>query len=127
MQPRLLKTIQAEYVQETYSGKNLSGWKPVGDRVLVKSDKVAETNSGGIIIPDDMQSRMNMASTTGVVIELGDDAFKWNSDRTRPFEGSVPKVGQRIVHVKYAGVEIIGTDGEIYRMMDDKEIGGIQL
>lgn len=127
MQPRLLKTIQAEYVQETYSGKNLSGWKPVGDRVLVKSDKVSTHTSGNILIPDDMQTRMNMASTTGIIIELGDDAFKWNSDRTRRFEGNVPKVGQRIVHVKYAGVEIIGTDGEVYRMMDDKEIGGIQL
>lgn len=127
MQPRLLKTIQAEYVQETFSGKNLSNWKPVGDRVLVKSDKVSAQSSGGVHLPEDMQARMNMASTTGVIIELGDDAFKWNSDRTRRFEGNVPKVGQRIVHVKYAGVEIIGADGEVYRMMDDKEIGGIQL
>lgn len=127
MQPRLLKTIQAEYVQEQFTGKNLSGWKPVGDRVLVKSDKAANKTSGGVDLPDDMVSRMNMASTTGVIIELGDDAFKWNSDRTRRFEGNLPKVGQRVVHVKYAGVEISGADGDVYRMMDDKEIGGIQL
>lgn len=127
MQPKLLRTIQAEYVQGKYTGKNTSNWKPVGDRVLVRPDKAASINTGGVHIPDDLVSRMNMASTTGVIIELGDDAFKWNSDRTRRFEGNIPTPGQRVVFVKYAGVEIIGADGDVYRMMDDKEIGGIQL
>jgi chaperonin GroES len=77
-------------------------------------------------LPDDVVDRAQMSSSSGVIVEAGDDAFAWNSDRTRPFTGERPKAGDRVFFDKYAGKVILGDDGVEYRLMDDASIGGVR-
>jgi chaperonin GroES len=73
-----------------------------------------------------MVERMQLAAITGVIVECGEEAFKWNADRTRPYEGYKPQPGDRVIFEKYAGKPILGDDAKHYRIMDDKAIGGIK-
>lgn len=124
--PKVLRQYHVEYLPAPYMGQNRSGWQPLGDYVLVRPDLVAKKSSGGIELPEDIAERMTLAAITGVVIECGSEAFKWNADRTRPFDGDPPRPGDRIIFEKYAGKPILGDDGAHYRIIDDKAIGGIK-
>lgn len=126
METKLLRQYHVEYKEAPYLGSNRSGWAPIGDYVLVQPDAIAKQSSGGIELPDDIAERMQLAAITGVIIECGEEAFKWNADRTRPFEGEKPQAGDRVIFEKYAGKPILGEDGITYRILDDKAIGGIK-
>jgi co-chaperonin GroES (HSP10) len=97
----------------------------LGDRVLILPDTAASV-VGKIQLPDDVRERAQLSGSTGVIIQIGDDAFTWNFDRSRPWAGYRPKAGDRIYFDRYAGKEILGDDGHVYRLMDDKCIGGVQ-
>lgn len=127
MEAKLLKTTQAEYVEGQYAGKNESGYRPIGDRILVLPDVAAAKTTGNVLIPDDVQERQSYAAETGIIIELGDTAFLWNSDRTRKFEGERPKIGDRVFFDRYSGGTLKGRDGKLYRFMDDKAIGAVSV
>lgn len=126
MQKKILKFDQVEYEPEEWAGKDESGINPIGDRVLILPDKVKSKTSGGVYITDDLTMRHNLGATTGTVIALGDDAYTWNSDRTRPWSGSKPQIGQRVYFERYAGVIYPGDDGKAYRVVDDKCIGAVR-
>lgn len=51
-------------------------WKPIGDQVLLKIEKVAEKTKGGIIIVD-----REMQFTQGKVIATGDGLFTQTGNR----------------------------------------------
>ena len=125
MKPRLLTTRRAEYIPAPYFGKNESGCTPIGDRVLVRPD-IAASSSGNIKLPQEVQDRAQLAGGTGVLIARGDDAFFWNTDRTKLWSGYRPSEGDRVYFERYAGKVILGDDGVEYRLMDDKCIGGVQ-
>lgn len=124
---RLLRktSLGAQYVETDYNGQNESGWHPIGDTVLVMCDKPVTKTSGGIIITETMQEAHRAAAETGVVVEIADGAFLWNSDGTR-FEGYKPRPGDRICFTRYAGQLHIGADGLEYRIMEAKCIGAVQ-
>jgi chaperonin GroES len=126
VQPRILKTIHAEYIPAPYMGVNKSGVSPFGEYVLVRPDTIATTTSGGVQLPEDVAARHQLAAITGVVIECGDEAFKWSADRTRRIEGRVPRPGDRVVFEKYAGMPFLGEDKNNYRLFEDKCIAAIQ-
>src|SRR4051812_8816457 len=84
MQPKLIAIQKAGYLPAMYGGQNESGCTPLGDRVLILPDQAMSTTTGGIELPPDVQTRAQLSGTSGVVIEMGDDAFKWNFDRSRP-------------------------------------------
>jgi len=94
--------------------------------VLVRADIAMSATTGGIAIPEQMQERAQLAGSTGVLIEVGEDAFSWNFDRSRPWQGYKPVAGDRVYFDRYAGKIILGKDGVEYRIMDDKCIGGIE-
>jgi chaperonin GroES len=125
MKPRLLSVRRAEFIPAPFFGKNESGCEPIGDRVLIKPD-IAASTSGGIQIPDEVIDRAQLSSSSGVIVAVGDDAFMWNSDRTRPFGGEKPKAGDRVHFDKFAGKLILGDDGVEYRLLDDNSIGGVR-
>ena len=78
--------------------------KPLGERVLVKMDKVEEKTAGGIFIPQTAQEKTQIA----VVEAIGDE------DKT-------VKVGQKILHDKYAGTSV-KMDGEEYLILNIKDV-----
>jgi chaperonin GroES len=126
LNPKVLSVSRVEYIAAPWTGENKSGCMPVGDRVLILPDIAMTKSQGNIALPDDVVERMQLSASSGVIVEIGDDAFAWNSDRTRPFGGYKPKPGDRVHFEKYAGKEIVGDDGAKYRLVDDKAIGGIR-
>ena len=125
MQERMRTTV-AEYEAAKFTGSNVSGIHPIGDRVLVMPDIVAEKTSGGIIKPQTTAHVETLAAESGTVVAVGDGAFVWNSDRTRQFVGRKPVPGDRVCFKRYAYVRQIGDDGIEYWIMSDDVIGGIR-
>jgi len=131
MQPKLVAgtkpilTPLAQYVPAEWSGTNVSGILPIGDRVLILPDKAPDVSAGGIAFTQTQQDRDGLAAETGVLVAIGEAAWAWNSDRTRPYMGTKPEVGQRVWFERYAGSVQYGKDGVAYRLMDDKCVGAI--
>lgn len=128
MKPKLVKNSQmGEFVPAEFSGVNESGFEPVGDRVLVLPDMAShKTESGLIEIPADIVDRMTQAAETGIIVAMGDGAFRWNFDRTRPWEGRRPVAGDRVYMQRYSGQVMLGEDGRLYRIMDYACIGAVK-
>ena len=78
--------------------------KPLGERVLVKMDKVEEKTAGGIFIPQTAQEKTQIA----VVEAIGDEV-------------KTLKVGDKILHDKYAGTTF-KQDGEEYLILNIKDV-----
>lgn len=125
MQPKIIRMQYGEYIVTEWGGVNESGITPHGDRVLVLPDLFADVTSGGVFITEEQRERNNLASQTGVLVAVGDDAWTWNSDRSRRYEGKKPEPGQRVIFEQYAGVSLWGADGKRYRLFDDKCVGGL--
>ena len=122
MEPRLIKGVQAEYVPAKWSGQNTSGVRVVGKTVLVLMDECSQTTTGGIALPDDLIERMSLAAESGVLVATSPGAFLLNEDMT-PWTGDKPKPGDRVYIEKYAGKQVKGRDGKMYRIMDYNAIG----
>lgn len=128
MKPRLLKSSQlGEFIPAEYNGQNESGYDPIGDRVLMLPDTASDMTSGGIALTADHVDRTTLAAETGVIVAMGDDAFRWNFDRTRPWEGPRPKPGDRIYVQRYSGQVMLGEDGKFYRLMDYGCVGAVKV
>jgi chaperonin GroES len=96
--------------------KNTSGLKPVGRAVLVKPYLVEEKTAGGLILPDQVRSKDQLAEQRAILIEAG--AHAW---RDEPTPRAVP--GDRILFSKWAGYQAIGpADDEVYRIVNDSDI-----
>jgi chaperonin GroES len=100
------------------SNVNVSGIHPVGQRILVLPMELEEKTVSGIILSTKGQKeREDMANTTGVVIELGEDSF---SDFSKPWCA----VGDRVIFAKYSGLLYLGKDDRKYRVINDTDITG---
>jgi len=117
MRPKLIKINKVELIPAQYDGNNGSGCTPIFNKVVVKTDTIPEQTSGGIHMMEDMRERMDLSVNTGVVVEVGESAFKGMP--------GAPVAGDRIVMEKYAGELLYTSDGGVYRLVEDKSIGGI--
>lgn len=120
--------------------ENSSGIYPVGRHILVKPDEVEEVTEGGIVLVEETRTKHSQAASTGIVIAIGDDAFRHGTtDIYRLFDGQLKlverrvdgyskpfcKPGDRVCFAKFAGKGIAGKDGEQYRVMNDEDITGL--
>lgn len=90
--------------------------KPILHRILIKLDDVEEITASGIIISKDLIKKERKAVEKGVVIAIGETAFK-------DYGGSVDtiKVGDKVVIAQYSGKEI--KDGEdVFVVVNDEDI-----
>ena len=92
--------------------------KPTGWRLLVLPFKMKEKTKGGIIITDDVVERAQVASTCGLVLSVGPDAYK---DKKRYPDGPWCKKGCWIIFARYAGSRIKIDGGEV-RLLNDDEV-----
>lgn len=98
---------------------NTSGIQPTGHMVVVKMEKAEEKTAGGIILPDRVRDRDDLASCKGVMVAAGPtagDYAEW------PAGAEFIPVGSRVLLRKFAGVEVKGNDGSDYRVCEDKEV-----
>ncbi len=91
--------------------------KPTGWRVLVLPFKQKEKTKGGLILAEDTIERSQVASTCGLVLDMGPHCY----DKERYPEGPWCKKGDWIVFARYAGSRIKIDGGEI-RLLNDDEI-----
>ncbi len=96
---------------------NDTGIEPVEYHCVIRLDPVEEKTIGGIIIPEERKDRNQMASTEGILLAVGGDAFT-NPD----WKGRIPKPGDRIMVNKYAGITREADPTDLIRVVKDKEI-----
>jgi co-chaperonin GroES (HSP10) len=101
---------------------NTSGIHPTEYNVLVKPERVEQKTAGGIIKADSIVDRQQAFETRGVLVAVSPLAFTYEQ---WPEGTRVPRVGDRVITTKAAGVVVKGEDGEDYRLMKDKDIGAI--
>ena len=94
---------------------------------LIAPDCAAEKTSGGVLLTVETTDKMTMAAESGVVVALGSDAYLWNADRTRKWEGDKPQPGDRIYMQRYSGQLVLGKDGKVYRLCEQNCIGAIEI
>jgi chaperonin GroES len=96
---------------------NTSGILPVDKKVVVLPERLEEVTSGGIVIPDTVRERHDMAHLKATIIAVGAQAFEHIEDKAfRPTAGMVVSIA------KYAGYLITGKDGEEYRIINDDDV-----
>ena len=129
MQPRILRTEDAAFLAGAFDGKNTSGFRPLGDNIIILPDVASEKigKHGLITATPDHVTRQSLAAETGVIVELGDGAFFWNNDRSRPYEGTKPRPGDRVVFEGYDGRIGSGRDGQNYRIMSDTCLAAVEI
>jgi len=107
--------------------KNKSGIQATEYKVLVKPDEVENEivskfeglAKAGFKIPDEHLSQRQAAATKGVIVDVSPLAFKYDN---WPSDERIPKVGSRVAFARYAGVSLEGSDREIYRLINDKDV-----
>ena len=92
--------------------------RPLGDRILVRRNKVEEKNIGGIILPDSVQSKQDM----GIVIATGPGKKDKNGNT---IEISV-KAGDHIMWDKYGAQEVTINDEDLIMVKSDDVIGIVE-
>lgn len=124
---RVLKTGVAEYVEAAYDTDkgNQSGFRPVHNKVMVLTDQVADETKGGIKLPYEVKERHQMAAETGVIVAVGEGAFRFAPDGS-PWQGERPQAGAQVYMERYSGIVIYGADGLTYRLLDDRCIGAVR-
>lgn len=96
------------------SGINQSGIHPIEYRVLVLPDDAERVTAGGIVIPDAVSDRYQMAEIKVTVVECAPLAFQDMQANITP--------GDRVIISKYAGILTEGNDGKSYRLVNDKDV-----
>lgn len=118
---------------------NPSGIRPSANRVLVRPDAIEDKNPESVIqLPDEVVNRYEQGQATGVLIDVGPDA--WNhvtervyaihengarqliEERFRGYSGPFAEIGDRIAFAKYSGLRVRGEDGVKYLVLNDEDI-----
>ena len=123
--PALLDKIEAEKKPEVDLSKKEASKlpEPTGWRLLVLPFKMKEKTKGGIIITDDVVERAQVASTCGLVLAVGPDAYK---DKKRYPDGPWCKKGSWVVFARYAGSRIKIDGGEVRLLNDDEVLATVE-
>ena len=104
-------------VKPTEKPKELKTPKPTGWRILVLPFKQKEKTKGGVILSDVTVEKSQVASTCGLVLDMGPHCY----DKDRYPEGPWCKKGDWIIFARYAGSRIKIDGGEI-RLLNDDEV-----
>jgi len=89
--------------------------KTLGDRVLIKLDKGAETTEGGLVIPENARDKQ---TCYGTVLAISEHGLLTPKGKYLPLQ---VKVGDRVLVRQYAGtdVDVEGIPGaEVFREND---------
>lgn len=121
-----IRTQHGTFEVIPWPGYNTSGIMALCDTVIVLPDQVPDSVRG-IILPDQVKETTGFAATTGVLVSVGPQAFAYDSERLVKWQGQRPKAGDRIYFEKYAGQAHFGRDGVLYRLMQDRAVGALEM
>lgn len=95
---------------------NASGFRPIGEQVLIFPDPVEQVTETGIQIMTDKElDRIELGQTEGLVVELA-----------KSLTDVEFAAGDRVVFKKFAGILMDGDDGARYRLIDKKDVLGVK-
>lgn len=114
----VVEIAQAE--DRARQGMNTSGITPTEYNVLVRMDPVSKTTTGGIILPDEHADRAAQRDIEVTIAAVPPMAFD-----TWPEGIAKPAPGERAIITRHAGLEVLGRDGETYRIISDKDVRAI--
>ena len=97
---KTLVGVQPEKKKEIDESSKLP--EPTGWRILVLPFKQKETTKGGILLADETVERSQVASTCGLVLDMGPHCY----DKERYPEGPWCKKGDWVIFARYAGSRI---------------------
>lgn len=97
--------------------KNSIGIQATGHHILICPDEVAEKTKGGIILAQETRQQEQRAATQGVIINIGPTAWVDFGDG-EPWA----KEGDYVSFAKFAGIEIVGKNGQRYILLNDQDI-----
>ena len=95
---------------------------PTGWRILVLPYKAKEKTKGGIILSDKTVTESQIATTCGLVMDIGPDAY---NDKDKFPNGPWCKKKDWVLFARYAGSRIYIDGGEIRVLNDDEILGTI--
>jgi chaperonin GroES len=95
---------------------------PTGWRILVLPFKQKEKTKGGILLADETVERSQVASTCGLILDMGPHCY----DKERFPEGPWAKKGDWIIFARYAGSRIKIDGGEIRLLNDDEVLATVE-
>lgn len=98
------------------------GLEPVEYNVLIIPAVMPE-KIGSILIADETREQKGDAMQVGRIVGMSEIAF--NYDNWPPNGRGPPGAGDIVWFARYAGGIVNGRDGKEYRMVKDKDIGGI--
>ena len=87
--------------------------KPIGDKIVVESEKEEEVTKSGIVLPDTAKEKPQK----GKVVAVGPGKILDNGERS-PME---IKEGDTVIYSKYAGTEVKIDDKE-YLILSQRDI-----
>ena len=94
----------------------MTHFRPLHDRILVKSIEAEEKTPGGIIIPDTAKEK----PIEGEVLAVGPGA----RDETGTVQPLDVRVGDRVLFGKWSGTEVI-IEGEDRLIMKESDVFGV--
>jgi chaperonin GroES len=102
--------------QRNQKEKDVAGFRPLHDRVVVRRVKEEEKTRGGIIIPETAQEKPQ----EGEIVAVGPGARDEDGERI----ALDVKVGDRVLFGKWSGTEV-KIDGEDLLIMKESDIMGV--
>ena len=98
------------------------GFAPTEYNVLIIPPDRAEKTAGNIFLSDETKDADFMAAQLGRLIAKSPIAFNYDDAWG---EAVQPKIGDIVWFARYAGTTLEGLDGRTYRIVKDRDIGGI--
>lgn len=99
--------------------------KAVGFRILVRPDPIEETTKSGIVLALDSKLERG-AQVTGIVLDVGPEAFKAFNKAAGVENQPWVKVGDHIYYARYAGKRIVDvTTKEELLFLNDEDVAGL--
>ena len=112
------KKVEKDLTSETAKLPMPTGW-----RLLVLPFKLKGKTKGGILITDDVIERSQVASTCGLVLDIGPDCYK---DKERYPDGPWCKKGTWVIFARYAGSRMKIDGGEVRLLNDDEVLATVE-
>ena len=95
--------------------------EPKGYKLLIAIPKLEEKTAGGVIIPDKLKGMEQTASIIGLVIAMGDAAYK---DADKFPNGPYCKEGDFVIFRSYSGTRF-KLRGEEFRLINDDTVEAV--
>lgn len=113
------RTTSFQEAVEAKIGKAVKATKILGELVMVATYVPPEKTKGGLILPGKTLDENRFQGKVGMVVKLGESAFKYTGpyDHEGSYSGTKPKVGDYVIYRSSDGMEMF-INGTSVRLID---------